>query len=110
MAEKKSSLVINGQTYPLDDLPDAITMALRKPVVIGDQTYDVLELREPLAGEFQKFTKIAATDPAGALIILIASVTGIAEPIIKKIGVRDMNLASTYLTGFMQGDQQTEMS
>ena len=89
------------------EMPETLTITLRKPVVIGDQVYDRLELREPTGGEFRKMTKQASSDPAGALIELIAAVSGIAPPIIEKIGVRDVNAAGEYLMFFIQSGQPT---
>ncbi len=90
--------------------PDELTITLRKPITVGDQVYDVLELREPTAGEFEKMTKLASTNPTGSLILLISLVTGIALPIINRIGVRDMNAAGEFLMGFMQPGQPTQTS
>jgi hypothetical protein len=87
--------------------PETLTITLRKPVVIGDQVYDHLDLREPTSGEFRKMSKLAASDPAGSLIELISAVSGIAVPIIEKIGVRDMNDAGNYLMFFIQSGQPT---
>jgi len=92
------------------DQLDEMTITLRKPITVGDQVYETLELREPTAGEFQKMTKVAAADPAGGLLALISMVTGIAPPIISKIGVRDMNAAGEFLMGFIQPGQPTQTS
>lgn len=92
------------------DLPDSKVITLRHPVTIGDQVYDTLELREPTAGEFEKMTKMASSNAAGAMLQLIADVSGIALPVIKKIGVRDMNEAGEYLMGFIQSGPQTPTS
>jgi hypothetical protein len=92
------------------ELPDSKTIILRQPVVVGDQSYDSLDLREPTAGDFEKMTKLSASNPAGALLQLIADVSGVALPIIKKIGVRDMNEAGEYLMGFIQSGPQTTSS
>lgn len=92
------------------NLPDELTIPLRKLITIGDQVYDALVLREPTAGEFEKMTKLATTNPAGALILLISLVSGIALPIINRIGVRDMNQAGDYLMGFIQPGLPTQTS
>lgn len=92
------------------DIPESKVITLRTPVTIGDQVYDTLELREPTAGEFEKMAKLASANAAGAMLQLIADVSGIALPIIKKIGVRDMNEAGEYLMGFIQAAPQTRTS
>jgi hypothetical protein len=83
------------------ELPDELTIALRKPLKHGDVDIHELNLREPNAGEFEKFAQKATTAPASALLGLLASVANIPPPIIAKLGVRDMNAAGEYLMGFM---------
>lgn len=92
------------------ELSEQLTITLRKPVKMGDEMLETLELREPNAGEFKKFTKQAQSDPSAALVALIAMVSGVAPPIIDRIGVRDMNAAGEYLMAFMQPSQPTEKS
>jgi hypothetical protein len=92
------------------ELPEQLTITLRKPLTLGDQTVEALELREPTAGEFKKFTKQAQSDPSAALVALIAMVSGVAPPIIDRIGVRDMNAAGEYLMAFMGPSQPTQTS
>jgi hypothetical protein len=92
------------------ELPEQLTLTLRKPITLGDNTIETLELREPNASEFKKFSKQASSDPAAALVALIANVSGVAPPIIDRIGVRDMNAAGEYLMAFMGPSQPTEKS
>ena len=94
----------NQSTEP----PDELVITLRKPVVVGDQVCDTLNLREPTAGEFEKFAKLASTNAAGAILALISWVSGVAPPIVQKIPVRDMTRASEYLMGFMKSGQLTQ--
>jgi len=106
MAGKK--IKVCGVEYDsIDEIPEALTMPLRKPVKIGDQIYEALNLREPTAGECSKMARKAETDPTGALIDLISMVSGIAPPIIEKIGVRDMREAGQYLAVFTNPGQAT---
>lgn len=108
--KKPRQITVGGQTYSVDNLPDELDVPLRKPVVIGDQTYDTLKLREPTAGEFDRMAKAATSSGSGALLQLIADVSGLALPVIKKIGVRDMNEAGEYLMGFIQPGQTMQIS
>jgi hypothetical protein len=92
------------------ELPEQLTITLRKPIKLGDETVETLELREPTAGEFKKFAKLAPSDPSGALVALISMVSGHAPPIIDRIGVRDMNAAGEYLMAFIGPSQPTQTS
>jgi hypothetical protein len=92
------------------ELPEQLTLTLRKPITLGGDTIETLELREPNAAEYKKFTKQASSDPVGAMVALIAMVSGVAPPIIDRIGVRDMNAAGEYLMAFMGPSQPTEKS
>ena len=109
MADKKT-IILNGQEYPKDNLPGELTFTLRKPIELtkGGESIEILELREPTAGEFEKMTKLASSNATGSLILLISLVTKQPVPVINAIGVRDMNEIGGYLMGFIQPDQPTE--
>jgi hypothetical protein len=89
------------------ELPEQLTITLRKPVDLKDGKLEAIELREPNAGEFKRFTKRAESDAGAALVQLIAEVAGHPVPIIDRLGVRDMNEAAEYLMGFIQPSQAT---
>ena len=76
---------------------NGLVIALSKPVALGDQTYTELRLREPTGAE------MIATDRKTGWeleVALIALVSGVPEPAVIKIGVRDLNRARKYLGGF----------
>jgi hypothetical protein len=80
-----------------DDLPDTLTITLRKPIEIAGITYDRLELREPTAGEMKKLEGKTGTT---ATIDLLFMVTGVPIGALDKLGVRDLRKATDYLEAF----------
>lgn len=90
-------------------LDDELTITLRKPITLGSandsETYDHLDLREPLAGEMLDFNRKAGTDPGDALRRLIAKISGVPLAVIDRLKARDFNKASAYLMAFLDPDQ-----
>jgi hypothetical protein len=84
------------------ELLDEMSLTLRKPLTTAKGPVGTLELREPTAGEMDKFSRaIGKEGGAGATLVLIAAVTGIDRPFLEQLGARDFNAASDYLAGFM---------
>jgi hypothetical protein len=112
MGDPKNTITLNGQEYSKDDLPGELTFTLRKPIDLtkGGESIDTFELREPTAGEFEKMTKLASSNPAGSVILLISLVTKQPLPVINAMGVRDMNEIGEYLMGFIQPGRSTGIS
>ena len=87
---------------------DTKTIVLRKPVKLGSQTIDHLDLREPTALEVSKAQQESMRN--GGLssdILLIAQVSGVPVPVVEKIGIRDVREASDFLATFLQGTAET---
>lgn len=84
-----------------EELPDALTVTLRKPVTHGDATYTELTLREPIAGELQS---VATKNQEDAQIFLIATISGVPEAAVAKIGTRDLKKAQDFLLTFTPAD------
>lgn len=80
------------------DIPDELTVTLRKPVTVGDITISELKLREPTVGELEKATA-KGTDLHQAKM-LVSIVAGMAPEFIDRIGARDFKLAADYLANF----------
>lgn len=90
------------------DLKDELTIALRKPLVTAKGEVQSLALREPTAGELDKFTRAIARDGGvSATLLLINLITGIDKPFLEKLGARDFNAASEYLGAFMNASPET---
>ena len=76
---------------------DEFVITLRKPVQLGDLTFTEMRLREPTAGEMMAWDKLTGTE---ADIRAVAVVSGMPEPAVRLIGVRDLLAAARYITGF----------
>lgn len=94
---------------PKKEIPDELTITLRKPVTLGQgsdaETFTELALREPMVEETLAFNKDSAKDPGDALRKLIAKVSGVPIAVINRIGTRDFTTAANYLTSFMAADE-----
>ncbi len=80
------------------EIVDEKTIPLRKPVKIGDITFDKLDLREPTAGELEKASN--ATTQIGVVISLISLVARIPRGAAEKLCQRDLREASDFLGSF----------
>jgi hypothetical protein len=87
-----------------DDLPDTLTITLRKPVEFAGETYAELHLREPSADEL---VRMATESGIKGSLFSIFVITGIPLGAIGKIGARDLRRASNYLMAFIEGDLPT---
>lgn len=81
-----------------DELPDALTVTLRKPVELGGIVYAKLDLREPTADEWTRWDQKSGID---ADIIAVSTVSGVPEPAVRMIGARDLLAASRYIARFL---------
>lgn len=94
---------------PKKEIPDELTITLRKPVTLGQgsdaETFTELPLREPVVEEVLTFNKESGKDAGDALRKLIAKVSGTPIAVINRIGARDFTTAANYLTSFMGGDE-----
>lgn len=77
--------------------PETLTINLAKPVTLGDLSWSQLVLREPTGAEM-----IAVDTKKGwALeVSLISLISGVPEPAVIKIGVRDLTEARKYIGNF----------
>lgn len=74
------------------------TVTLRKPVKLGDMTYDKLDLREPTAGELEKAS--GATSDLGVVINLISIVAKVPRRVAEGLSQRDLQEASNFFVQF----------
>jgi len=81
-----------------DDIPESLTVTLRKPVSLGDQSYTQLALREPTAAEWQQWSKLEGVE---ADIMAVSIVSGTPKPVVERIGARDLMTAARYLARFL---------
>lgn len=84
---------------------DEITIPLRKPVKLGDMSYDKLDLREPTAGELEKASSAATS--VGVVINLISAVAKVPRRVVEGLSQRDLKEASDFLDGFNKDDPTT---
>jgi hypothetical protein len=89
-----------------DDVPDEMTITLRKPIVLQDRTISEITLSEPTAMQIQQVAKRAASDPAGSNILLVSLVSGLTEPEVGKIKISDLNKGLKYLQVFIDDDPE----
>jgi len=95
------------------DLALEMVLVLRKPVTFGkdpknQETYSELKLREPTAGELDKFFQKQLKQPGlGAFIYLIAATSGVEEVIVSKIGALDLREAIAFFDPFVDVSPRT---
>jgi hypothetical protein len=89
----------------MTELQDEIEIRLHKPIPTTSGETGTLKLREPTAGELDKFLKAAARDPSGitATLDLIMFVSGVERPFLEKMAARDFHACSEYLAPFIGG-------
>jgi hypothetical protein len=86
------------------EIPDELVITLRKPVELGDIKFHELRLREPTAGEM---IELGADTGWQGDVKAISLISGVPEPALRKIGVRDARKASEYLGLFFATDPST---
>ncbi|MDR3408472.1 MAG: phage tail assembly protein [Methylovirgula sp.] len=76
---------------------DELLIMLKKPVILGGETYTEMRLREPTGAEM-----IACDTKRGWEhdVAVIALISGIPEPAAIKIGAGDLNRARKFLDHF----------
>ncbi|MBI6944201.1 phage tail assembly protein [Pseudomonas putida] len=86
---------------------DELTIVFRKPITIGAGedvlTYESITLREPMAGELDQASQ-ELTSVAG-VIRLMHLIGKMPLAAAKKVGARDLNRASAYLSSFNAGPE-----
>lgn len=81
-------------------LQDEMTLELTRPLVLGQTSYDKLELREPTAGELAQSARGAQTE-MDAAIALISLVSKVPRRAVEQILQRDLEVASDFLGSFI---------
>jgi len=90
--------LLPGEALPAVMLADEKTITLRKPLKVGDVTYDHLDLREPTAKDLAEASKAGNdVEQAIALISRIAKVPKIA---IDQLSQRDLKEAADFFDRF----------
>jgi hypothetical protein len=93
------------------ELQEEKVIVLRKPVVIKDQTYAELALREPTAGELSKATKAGGDSGVDVGISLISQIAKVPCLVVEQLCQRDFQEANDFLGSFTVGGPETgEMS
>jgi hypothetical protein len=83
---------------------DVTTIALHKPVRLGDQEFTEITLSEPTAGQIETALKEASQTTAN--IVLIALIAKIPPAAVRAMSLRDFNAAVAYLSGFTKGEAE----
>lgn len=87
--------------------PETMTLTLRKPLTLGDQSWPVLELQEPTAAQWQQWDGLKGVE---ADVKAVAVVSGVPEVAVKQLGARDLIKASAFIAGFLAPDLETGAS
>lgn len=80
------------------ELPEELTITLRKPIDFGGASYTEIKLREPTAGEWEKWDKLTGVE---ADIMAISVVSGTPKQVVAKVGARDLLAASRFIATFL---------
>lgn len=84
------------------EVPAELTITLRNPVKLGEETYTELNLREPNMAEIENFQKsLKKWDELVAMNLFIANIAKVPKPVIDLIGGRDGKVAREYLVNFL---------
>ena len=84
------------------DVPDQLTIILRKPVTLGSETYDSITVNEPTVGQIEAFAKESdRVHPLQAMNNLVATVSGVNKAAINLMSARDGKKARDFLANFL---------
>jgi hypothetical protein len=82
----------------MDDLPDTLTIELRKPVTVGEITCAELRLREPTAGEIEQWDGLTGINADRKAVSVVA---GVPEAIVRQLPAREFYQAARYIGRFL---------
>ena len=69
---------------------------------MGEDTFDVIHLKEPTIDQLSKFVnKIKTENAIESMKYLISIISGVPLPVLSKVGVRDYYKAQDYLSAFI---------
>jgi hypothetical protein len=85
-------------TDELPEIPETLTITLRKPIEHAGGQIESITLREPTADEW---TRWDGKEGVEADIIAISTVAGIPQVAVRKMAVRDLLKGSRYLARFL---------
>jgi hypothetical protein len=74
------------------------TIVLRKPISIGDLSYDKLQLAEPTAAQLERAS--SAGNSVGVVITLISEVAKVPRPAVECLCQRDFRDAADFFAQF----------
>ncbi|WP_260927359.1 phage tail assembly protein [Novosphingobium sp. 9] len=81
-----------------EDLPETLTITLRKPVEHNGLKIDEIMLREPTADEWKRWDGLTGAE---CDITAVSTVAGIPLAAAHKLGVRDLLQGSRYIGRFL---------
>jgi hypothetical protein len=87
----------------------ACDIPLADPIVVGDTTYEILKLREPMLGELDTATKAPGSGVSKNLA-LIGCIVGLDPKKLRPIRASELNAAVAFLSPFMDASPETTES
>lgn len=89
-------------------MQDTLTITLKKEVEFNEEKFYELALREPYGSEIEQMTKDMKKDGEyTAILKLVAAVSDVPLPAVRKIGSSDIKKASDFLLAFIDDSQPT---
>jgi hypothetical protein len=82
-----------------EDLPDELEITLRKPVEFGGVRFEKIIIREPTAGQMLEWDKLSGRE---ADVKAVCVVSGIPEPAVRMMLIRDFNEAAEHIGRFLK--------
>lgn len=73
---------------------------LSKPVELGSETFEFIEIREPILGDLQGLN-LDSLSEANSLITLISRISNLPLPAVKKLSFSDLQPISTAISAFL---------
>lgn len=95
-----------ARIQPAAPAEDVVEVQLRRPIDTGDRIITTVRVREPQVGDLLSSAD-ASSDPERAAM-LVAAVTGIAFPHIKRMSLRDYQAVQDAMDTFMGKDPSPE--
>ena len=90
------------------EVPDELTIVFSKPITVGSETFNQIDLEEPEARHIAAFEKAAPKiGNIDATVMMISSIANVPKTVIDRMKSRDFMQAQEYLNHFLdQGTSQ----
>src|SRR5262249_22798023 len=94
---------VNGSALPVDDV---LKLKLKKPITLGNVTYEELTFREPTALELRK-SAAGAESGTAQTVVLAQLCAGVPMRVIEQLSARDFARVSRFFGDLMTVDLET---